>query len=285
VCALGAFIIWGVLPIYFKMLQHINPLEFLAERIFWSFLLLSALLLFLRGNDEIKRVISDKKLLFALFVTGFLVGGNWLTYIIAISSNRIAEASLGYFINPLVSILLGIFFLKERASFLEKIAICIAGFAILFEVIKLGQIPYISLTLAITFGIYGLIRKKVRVSSFAGLFIETSLLLPIALAYIIYLAVFSLPTISLSQDIVLIALSGPVTVVPLLLFTSAAARINLSTLGFIQYLAPSLTFSLAIFVYNEPIPSQRVITFALIWLSLVLVIIDTIIRSKKRKNS
>jgi chloramphenicol-sensitive protein RarD len=198
--------------------------------------------------------------------------------------DMIAEASLGYFINPLVNIVLGMLFLKEKTSPLEKIAIFIAFLAIALEIIKLGSIPYIALFLAFSFGFYGLIRKMMKVGSFAGLFVETSLIAPLAGGYLIYLGFCGELSFSFEGNIWLVALSGPVTVIPLLLFASAASRIKLSTIGFIQYLSPTITFSLAILVYNEPLSISRTVTFALIWLSLIFVIIDTLKRSKKRKH-
>jgi chloramphenicol-sensitive protein RarD len=282
--ALSAFSLWGILPIYFKSLQHVNPLELIAHRIVWSIALLLVLLYFSRSAKEIKKCFANKKTIFTLFITSILISSNWLTYVWMISNDMIAESSLGYFINPLINIIFGIIFLKEKSSFLEKIAISIASFAIILEIINLGRIPYAALVLAVTFALYGLIRKKTNVSSFAGFFVETSLLAPVAVCYIIYLTCSGISTISFSSDIFLLMLAGPATVVPLLFFTSAASRIKLSTMGFIQYLSPTITFSLAILVYNEPLSNQRVITFLLIWFSLIFVIINTIKRSKKRKH-
>jgi chloramphenicol-sensitive protein RarD len=199
-------------------------------------------------------------------------------------NDMIAEASLGYFINPLVNIVLGMFFLKEKTSMLEKIAIFIAFLAIALEIIKLGSAPCIALLLAFSFGFYGLIRKIMRVSSFVGLFTETSLIAPFALGYLIYLGFSNSLDLSFDATIFLAALSGPVTVIPLLLFANAALRIRLTTLGFIQYLSPTITLSLAILVYNEPLSISRIVTFVLIWLSLIFVITNSFIQKQQRKT-
>ncbi|MDR0408343.1 MAG: EamA family transporter RarD [Campylobacteraceae bacterium] len=282
--ALCAFSLWGILPVYFKSLQHVNPAELIAHRIIWSAALLLILLYFSHSAKEIKKCFASKKIVFALLVTSILISSNWLTYVWTISNNKIAESSLGYFINPIINIIFGMIFLKEKSSFLEKIAIGIASFAIILEIVNFGKIPYAAFILAVTFALYGLIRKKIGVSSFAGFFVETSLLTPAAICYIIYLTRIDALTASFSSDIFLLLLAGPATVVPLLFFTSAASRIKLGTIGFIQYLSPTITFSLAILVYNEPLSNQRAITFTLIWISLIFVIANTIKRSKKRKH-
>ncbi|MDR1285126.1 MAG: EamA family transporter RarD [Campylobacteraceae bacterium] len=282
--AFSAFSLWGILPVYFKSLQHVDPLELIAHRIIWSIALLLVLLYFSHSAKEIKKCFANKKIILSLFVTSILISSNWFTYVWTISNDMVAESSLGYFINPIINIMFGIIFLKEKSSFLEKIAIGIASFAIILEIVNLGKIPYAAFTLAVTFALYGLIRKKINVLSFAGFFIETSLLAPIAICYVAYLIYSGTSTVSLSSDIFLLMLAGPATVVPLLFFTSAASRIKLSTIGFIQYLSPTITFFLAILVYNEPLSNQRVVTFIFIWLSLIFVAIDTIKRSKKRKH-
>lgn len=254
----------------------------LCHRIIWSVLLLLAALYFSRGFSELKIVFSSLRTVTLLFITGVLITLNWFTYIYAVMHNMIAEASLGYFINPLVNITLGMLFLKEKTSILEKIAIFIAFLAIALEIIKLGSIPYIALTLAFSFGFYGLIRKMMRVGSFTGLFVETLLIAPLAVGYLIYLGFSNKLNFSFDSTIWLIALSGPITVIPLLLFANAASRIRLTTVGFIQYLSPTITLSLAILVYNEPLSISRAITFALIWLSLIFVIADSFIQKQKR---
>jgi chloramphenicol-sensitive protein RarD len=281
-CALGAFGMWGVLPIYFKALGSIDPLELLSQRVWWSFVLLLVAAWLSRGFADARRVMRDRRLALGLCVTGVLIALNWLTYIYAVWSGNIAEASLGYFINPLINILFGAIFLRENASWPERAAIAIAFGAIAWEMWGLGRVPMIALSLALSFGAYGIIRKKLGVPSFTGLFIETSLLMPLAVIYIIYLFASGTSTIGGWGDEALLALSGPLTVAPLLLFTAAAMRIRLGTLGFIQYLSPTLTFLLAVGVYNEPISHARVVTFALIWVSLLIVIADAIYRTRRK---
>lgn len=282
-----AFSLWGMMPIYFKEMQHILPFEILAHRVIWSVVLLFFLLLITRGFSEVKKIFKNKKTLATLFLTSILIATNWFIYIYAISINQITQASLGYFINPIVNIFLGIFFLKEKLAFAEKIAVGLASFAILLQIVLLGEIPYLSLGLAFSFGFYALIKKKLIVNSFAGLFIETFLIAPIALFYIYFLINAELSHFHFSginSSFWLLLSSGPITVIPLLFFTSAAKRLRLGTIGFIQYLAPTIVFFLAIFAYNEPISFEKLTTFIFIWLSLVIVSINSL-KTKKRKNN
>lgn len=284
-CAIGAFFMWGVFPIYFKVLEHISAYELLAHRIVWSFVILLIVIFLLRLFKQVKNVLKDRKNIIILFITSLLISSNWLLYIIAVVNGHIAETSLGYFINPLVNIFLGMIFLKERPDIFQKIAILLVVIALLQEIIYLGKVPYISLGLAFSFGFYGLLRKKVNVNAFAGLFIETTLITPLALFYIIFfIGVSQTAYFDNLTTASLLMISGPITVIPLLLFAAAAARLKLSTIGFIQYLSPTVSFLLAVLVYNETLTTQRAITFILIWISLIIVSIGSIIKNKKDKK-
>ena len=285
ICACAAFIMWGIFPIYFKNLEHISPYEILAHRIIWSFIILLVIIFLLNLTKQVKGVIKDKKQVLLLFATSILISSNWLIYIIAVANDHIAETSLGYFINPLINIFLGMIFLKEKLNIAQKIAFFLVIIAILQEIMYIGKIPYVALSLAFSFGFYGLLRKKITINAFVGLFIETALLMPIAIFYIFPFIGFSYSAyFNNIQDATLLMISGLITVIPLLLFAASAARLRLSTIGFIQYLSPTISFLLAIFVYNEELTIQRVITFILIWISLIIVTFSSFFINKGKEN-
>lgn len=268
--AIMAFLIWGFCPLYFKQLSTIAAGEILSHRIIWSCLLLLVLLLASRSLHRVRAVLRQPRQLAALALCALLVAGNWLLFIWSVNNNHLLEASLGYFINPLCNILLGMLFLGERLRRLQWLALLLACAGVIIQILLLGHLPWIALTLAITFSIYGLIRKQLPVDAPTGLFIETSLLLPLALIYLIGVAdstsshlLANPPSLN-----VLLMLAGVVTTVPLLLFTAGARLIRLSTLGFIQYLGPSIMFLLALFLYQEPVQPAKLLTFICIWSAL-----------------
>ena len=270
--ALSAFLIWGVCPIYFKWLTAVPAGEILTHRIIWSCVLLLVLLVVTRQGYKVRQVLRQPRQLLNLTLSALLVAGNWLLFIWSVNHNHLLEASLGYYINPLLNILLGMLFLGERLRRLQWLAVGLATLGVVVQVVMIGHLPWIALTLAGSFGIYGLIRKKIPVDAQSGLFVETLLLLPLALFYL--LAIADSPTSDmsanpLSLNLLLLA-AGVVTTVPLLLFTAGARLIPLSTLGFIQYLGPSLMFLLAITLYGEPIQGAKLLTFGFIWLALAL---------------
>ena len=270
--ALGAFLIWGVCPLYFKLLTHVSPGEILSHRIIWSCVLLLILLLASRRFYRVQAVLRQPRQLLNLTLSALLVAGNWLLFIWSVNNNHLLEASLGYYINPLLNILLGMLFLGERLRRIQSLAVALAGVGVIIQVVLLGHLPWIALTLAITFSIYGLIRKQLPVDAQTGLFVETMLLLPLALIYLLTLANSStsdLTLIASSLNLLLMA-AGVVTTVPLLLFTAGARLIPLSTLGFIQYLGPSIMFLLALFYYDEPVQPAKLLTFGFIWSALLL---------------
>ncbi|WP_321469764.1 EamA family transporter RarD [Halarcobacter sp.] len=269
-----AFLFWGGLsPIYFKEVSSVDSFEILLYRIVFSVFTLLPLLYF---NKEIKTLfatLKDFRKLKYLFASTFFVSINWLIFIWAIANNRILETSLGYYINPLVNVLLGFIFFGERMTKNQYFAIFLAFIAVLYQLLTLGHIPYISFSLAISFAIYGLLRKKINIGSQVGLFIEVLLLAPFALIYLVYLYINTeMAFIQNSSNYIsfMLFLAGLITIIPLLLFNSAAVRIRLATLGFFQYIAPTASFLLAIFVYNEDFNSDKFITFILIWISLFI---------------
>ena len=271
--ALSTFFMWGVFPIYFKLLADVGAVQVLAHRIVWSAIILFALLYFSGKLRQVFRLLSLKKVALNLLASGVLISINWGVFIWAVERGQILETSLGYFINPLFSILLGAIFLKERLSKASKISLFIVVIAICVQIYDLGSLPFVSLILPASFAFYGLIRKKVRVPSIHGLFVETMLTLPFALGFLLYLWSVGEARLDFDSTGFLLAFSGVVTILPLLTFNSAAKYLRLSTLGFFQYLSPSISFLVAIFLYNEPLGMLKLASFVLIWASLAINII------------
>lgn len=281
--ALSAFSLWGLAPIYFKTLDTLPPGEILLHRIVWSVAFLFLLLTLKRQLQTLGRVFLEKRTLAMLGLSSCFIATNWLIFIWAINNDMLIEASLGYYINPLINILFGFLFLKEIPTKVQFVAIGLVFCAVGFEIYTLGSLPLVALSLALLFALYGLVRKKTPVPSLPGLYIETLLLLPLALAYWGFLIFQSKSAFSFSFDTSitwLLLLAGPVTVTPLLAFTSAASRLRLSTIGYFQYIAPSINLLLAVLVYNEPLLKEKIITFSLIWLALLLVSIESYRRQR-----
>lgn len=276
--ASSAFLIWGLSPFYWKALGAVPALEIILHRIVWSFVFLVPLVILQRRWQEFIDVVTNLRMLFILSSTGIFVACNWLLYIWAVNNGYLLQASLGYYINPLVNVVLGVIFLRERLRPPQILAVLLATAGVLYLTLHHGVFPWIAITLALTFGFYGLIRKVVSVSSIIGLTVETMLLSLPALVYLVYLDIKGMGAIfrvSRGMDLLLMAASL-VTAVPLLFFTLGARRILLSTVGLLQYIAPSGMFLLAIFVFNEPFSTAQVWTFILIWIALVIYTIDSI---------
>jgi len=256
--AIAAFGFWGAFPFYFKLITHIAPLEVLANRIIWSALCLFFLLFLLKKYwHSLIGIFLNKHYLFYLMISTFLIATNWGVYIWAVDTNQLFEASLGYYINPLFNVFLGFLLLKETLNRNQWFAVILAAIGVSIQIVTLGQFPFIALTLAISFGLYGFIHKKMAVDVIPGLFVEVLLLLPLALIYLGWLTISidsgNFGPLSWSiDDVLLLMLAGPVTIIPLLLFTAAAKRITYSALGFFQYITPTTLFLLALFFYQEP---------------------------------
>ncbi|WP_028771832.1 EamA family transporter RarD [Shewanella waksmanii] len=281
--ALCAYFLWGIAPIYFKLLHSVSASEILAHRVVWSFVFMIILMQFIGGFSKLRALFKQPKQLGVLAVTSVLIAANWLIFIWAVNNDHMLDASLGYFINPLFNVLLGMLFLGERLRKLQWFAVALAGVGVLIQLISFGSIPLVSLALAGSFGFYGLLRKKVNVDAKTGLLVETALLLPIAVIYLLVTldsASASMLTNSLNMNLMLIA-AGVVTSVPLLCFAGAATRIPLSMLGFFQYLGPSIMFILAVSLYHEPFDLEKGITFGFIWCALVIFSIDMLYKRKK----
>ncbi|MCS6992437.1 MAG: EamA family transporter RarD [Anaerolineales bacterium] len=270
--AFGAYFIWGVFPIYWKWLKEVEALELLAHRIIWSFVFLALFLLVARKRREFLLNLRNQKVIRTYFVAAVLIGLNWLVYVWAVNSGFIVETSLGYFINPLISVSLGVLFLRERLRPLQWLPVGLAALGVAYLTFVYGRLPWIALTLAFSFGLYGLVKKVAPLSSVYGLTLETGILFLPAVLYlgtqeIIGQAVF-LHT-SLATNLLLVG-AGIVTTIPLLMFAAAAHRIPLTMIGLMQYLAPTLQFLLGVLVYKEPFSAAQAIGFGIVWTALVL---------------
>ena len=281
---LAAYGLWGVMPVYFKWLKAVPSIDIVAHRIVWSLLVLVLLVTFAKAWDQIRAAISSRKAMAMLFVTAVLIGTNWLLYVYAINSGHILAGSLGYYLNPLANILLGRFILKERLTKVQwtAVAIAAAGIAVLAAG-ALGTL-WISLTLCFSFATYGLLRKIIHVESLAGLTVETGLLFPIALGWLLLGGAEGRPMFGVSsQETMLLISAGVVSTVPLLCFTAAARRLAYSTVGMLQFIAPTLQFLLAVAVYGEAFTTAHAIAFGCIWTALILYV-SAMIRDLRLKS-
>ena len=271
---LAAYGLWGVLPIYFKAVADVAAGDIVAHRVLWSLPFLALLITVARGWPSVRAAVGQPKTIGVLTLTALLIGGNWLLYTYAVVSGHILAASFGYYLNPLANVLLGRFVLKEKLGRLQWIAVAIAAAGIsVLAAGALGQL-WISLTLCASFALYGLLRKMVAADAITGLGIETALLFPVAIAWFIWRLTAGVPMFgSTGADHVLLLLAGIVSTTPLLLFTAAARRLQYSTLGMLQFLAPTLQFLLAVVLYGEPFTRAHAIAFVAIWTALALYIV------------
>lgn len=283
--AIAAFGFWGMVPLYFKSVQHVPPLEILGHRIVWSVPLTLLLIAISHDWKALGQAISSIKVIRTLVLSSMLVATNWFIFIYAINTNRVLQASLGYFINPLVSVLLGVVFLRERLQPLKIMAVLLAAFGTVTLTLSYGKFPWISLALAFSFGFYGLLRKTVRIESVNGLFIETSLIFPLAFCYLVFRGVKGDGAFGVIdwQTTLLLLLAGAVTSFPLVWFACATRRLQYATIGVLQYLAPTLQFLLAVFYYKEPFNITYIITFCFIWAGLGIFMADSIVQLRRHK--
>ena len=275
--AISAYTMWGVAPLYFKLLVDIGADEILVHRIIWSFVLLAVIILLMNKMAYVRELLRQPKLLVGLTISATILAANWFLFIWAINSGHLLDASLGYFINPLFSVALGMFFLNEKLRKWQKFAVLLATLGVVIQLVSFGTLPVISLALAGTFGLYGLLRKKMHIDSFVGLLFESLLMLPIAILYwqfFVSSSTSDMTTNSLSLNVTLI-LAGLVTTAPLLCFTAAAKRLTLSSLGFFQYIGPSIMFVIATSIFQEELKLDKLMTFAFIWLALVIYSYDS----------
>ncbi|SUG03064.1 chloramphenicol-sensitive protein RarD [Salmonella enterica subsp. enterica serovar Hartford] len=274
----------GDRPAYFKLIYYVPADEILTHRVIWSFFFMVALLSVSRQWRQVKRLLKTPKKIFLLALSAVLVGGNWLLFIWAVNNHHMLEASLGYFINPLVNILLGMIFLGERFRRMQWLAVILAVCGVLVQLWTFGSLPIIALGLAFSFAFYGLVRKKIAVEAQTGMLVETLWLLPVAAIYLFGIA--DSPTSHMGQNALslnlLLMAAGVVTTIPLLCFTGAATRLRLSTLGFFQYIGPTLMFLLAVTFYGEVPGADKMVTFAFIWVALAIFVMDAIYTQRKK---
>jgi chloramphenicol-sensitive protein RarD len=276
--AVCTYLAWGLLPLYFKALKAVPAVEVLAHRVVWSLLLLAALLALRSG---VRAFAAPFRRLPVLSVTTCLIATNWLIYIWAVQSGRVLEASLGYFVNPLVNVVLGVAFLGETLSGRQRAAVALAAAGVAVLVARAGTVPWVALVLAASFGLYGLLRKRAAIDPIGGLLAETALLAPPAAAFLAWRAFTGAGAFGAAPGTsLLLAAAGPITALPLVAFGLAVHRLRLSTMGLIQYLAPTGQFLLAVLVYREPFGPAHAAAFALIWTSLALYSWDAVARSR-----
>lgn len=285
--ALAAYFIWGIAPAYFKLIYYVPADEILTHRVIWSFFFMVALISISRQWPQVKRLLKTPKKVFLLALSAVLVGGNWLLFIWAVNNHHMLEASLGYFINPLVNILLGMIFLGERFRRMQWLAVLLAACGVLVQLWTFGSLPIIALGLAFSFAFYGLLRKKIAVDAQTGMLFETLWLLPVAAIYLFGIA--DSPTSHMGQNAwslnLLLMAAGVVTTIPLLCFTGAATRLRLSTLGFFQYIGPTLMFLLAVTFYGEVPGADKMVTFAFIWVALAIFVMDAVYTLRRTRRT
>ncbi len=283
---ISAYTLWGFLPLYWKLLNKIPATEILAHRILWSFVFMCILIYFQGNFQKCKEVFSDRSNILRILCATVFITLNWGTFIWAVNSNHVVEVSMGYYINPLIVILLGTLVLKEKLNLWQKVSLVLAAIGVSIMTIGYGQIPWISIILASTFALYGLMKKTIPVGSTISLGLETAMLMPLTLAYIIYRQVQgigALGEISTGTTLILMG-TGIATALPLLFFTKGARRLPLSAIGFLQYIAPTITLILGVFIFKEPFERIHLISFGFIWSGLVIYSISQIKQMKRLRS-
>ena len=276
VFALGAYIMWGLFPIYWKWLHQVSSLQVIGHRIIWSFFLLFGFLLATRQFKSFRQAASRPRVLWMYLITAVLIGVNWLVYVWAVNSNFIVEASLGYFINPLLSVLMGVLFLRERLRPFQWVPVALATVGVIYLTVVYGRPPWIALTLAFTFSTYGLVKKLAPLSPVYGLTLETGILFIPALVYLVFANTTGTGAFLHSSPVIdlLLVGAGLITSVTLLMFASAAQSLPLSIIGILEYLAPTLAFLLGVLVYREPFNHSQLIGFGVVWVALILFVVE-----------
>jgi chloramphenicol-sensitive protein RarD len=285
ILGLSAYITWGLFPLYFKLLSSVPAIEIIVNRAIWSAVFGLALLLLVWKHPGWWQELCDNPKRFAvLALSGSLVAANWLIYVWAVNNNHMVEASLGYFINPLINVMLGMVLLRERLRRLQWVAVMFALIGVAQQVWQVGSLPWISLALAFTFGFYGIIRKQAPVAALPGLVVETWILVPFAIGWLLLnpMAHSAQSEFWTTKEAIWLAAAGPITLVPLVSFNAAARHLPYATLGFLQYIAPTLVLSLAVLVYGEHMAPSTIVTFAFIWTGLVIYSVDAWMSLRKR---
>jgi chloramphenicol-sensitive protein RarD len=285
ILALSAYLIWGILPIYWKMLDHVPSIEILSNRIFWSFIFFSIILFFQKSWKDLIGNLRGTNIFIYVIIPAFLITANWLTYIWAVNADFIIETSLGYLICPLVSVLLGVVFLKEKINRFQWLAIIIAVTAVLIMTFAYGQFPWIGMILALSWGSYGLFRKKSPLNAVDGLTLETLLLSLVVVFYFAYLLKNGTSSFFINPSTTSLLIgAGIVTGLPLIIFINGARLIKLSLIGVIQYFYTIITLLIGVFIYHEPLTQSRIVGFILIWIAVIIYISNEFAHNKKVKN-
>jgi chloramphenicol-sensitive protein RarD len=281
---IGAYLMWGLFPLYWKQLVEVPALEILAHRMTWSLVFMAIILAVGRDWSWLRPAVKDRRVLLIYLVAAALLSVNWFTYIWAVNAGFVVESSLGYFINPLVSTLFGVIFLKEHLRRGQLLAVALALAGVLYLTVSYGSLPWIALVLSTTFATYGLIKKTAPLGSVHGFTLETIALFLPALGYLLYLESQGVGAFGHAdaQTSALLAFAGPVTSIPLLLFGLAARSIPLSMVGFLQYIAPTLQFLIGVLVYQEPFPVERMVGFSIIWAALAIYSLEGVLFSRRR---
>jgi chloramphenicol-sensitive protein RarD len=275
ICALLAYLMWGVLPVYFKLVGTVAPLEVLAHRVIWAVPFGAVIILARRQGTEVRRAMTSPRMLAFLTISAVMIALNWLIYIVAVQRGQIFQASLGYYINPLMYVVVGVVFLGERLRRFQLVAVVLAAIAVTILTFIGGEIPWIALSLAVLFTIYGVIRKRVAIGGMSGLFVETLVLLPLAMGYWVWLLNTGTSDFSSRDPFLsfLLVLAGPITILPLLLFVLAARRLPFSLIGFLQFIAPTLQFLMGL-LYGEVLTMAHMLCFGLIWIAVAFFVLD-----------
>ena len=273
--ALSAFLIWGYFPLYFKALIEYDAIEIIIHRVVWTFVVLLGIIIIARRFRWIDQIKKQPKWLFLTFLASVLIATNWLVYVWAVTHDQVLEASLGYFIHPLVGVLFSMLIFKEKLRLMQKLAVLLAAAAVGIQIVWMGGLPWVSMLLPLSWGLYGVIQRQTPFDALDGLFLETALLVPVSLIWLQFSHVASSSmAFWVSSEIWLLMLAGPVTLVPLLLYNISTKLVQFNTLSFLNYLTPSLIFLLAIFYYHEPFDTKRLLVFVLIWVGLLMFSVD-----------
>lgn len=282
---LGCYVLWGLLPVFWKLLAGVNSAYVLAQRIVFSCLFCFAVILIKKNGGELKNILRDKKQRRLYLACGLLISANWGVYILTVATGRILEASLAYYMNPLFSILIGALIFKERLSGVQWLSVALAFVGVMYSVVLYGSVPYLAIIIGLTFALYGAIKKGIKAESEVSICMETVSVLPLALIFIVYAQLSGFTTFaSLSvKEMLLLVLTGAITSVPLMLFASGIKRTSITVSGILMYINPTLQLLLGVFVYNEEFTKANAVTFAFVWLAVILFVGDGLRRKRREK--
>ena len=282
---LGGYVLWGLLPVFWKLLAGVNSAYVLAQRIVFSCLFCFAVILIKKNSGELKNILRDKKQRRLYLACGLLISANWGVYILTVATGRILEASLAYYMNPLFSILIGALIFKERLSGVQWLSVALAFVGVMYSVVLYGSVPYLAIIIGLTFALYGAIKKGIKAESEVSICMETASVLPLALIFIVYAQLSGFTTFaSLSvKEMLLLVLTGAITSVPLMLFASGIKRTSITVSGILMYINPTLQLLLGVFVYNEEFTKANAVTFAFVWLAVILFVGDGLRHKRHEK--